>query len=500
MPSQFIRTNTKLMMFYTPIHRTEENRLLSCLNCFRNCHVLLTCLLSVTLHMTKFFTTSLITKNEKNINDDFGNQRRALTRNNHKSFIFMDEGTSFFGFLPMSKICIMYARVNDLINKTTFSIFVRAYILKIWIISQVHSLLPCNSKYVSKHNCNKPTKLSQTSTNNAIKYTYSFLSVPSIAIVFFSCLITSGLCNSPPRFMLDNSNNGANIGGSGIVLRLKEGGSKAGQPTVGTKIYHLRGFDNDGDPLTFGVVSNPDGIIKVQNDPRGSNEADIVLARELDAEQKTQYEVVLSLTDGRLGSGNFITRSMLILVEDTNDNPPIFKPYPSTVSVKENSKPGTVVAILEATDADLGIFGQIKYSLASDEKDNNVFEIGSLQSVPNGAVVRLRKSLDYESQSVYQLKVIAMDRGGFGGINGEGTNTAVAAVLVKVDDVEDRKPEFIRVPSVTRVSEGVPKHTQVHFILIKINKIKHELLIIVELSFYLIIVMQLNSGPSSISS
>ena len=55
-----------------------------------------------------------------------------------------------------------------------------------------------------------------------------------------------------------------------------------------------------------------------------------------------------------------------------------------------------------------------------------------------------------------------MDKGGFGGINAEGINTAVASVLVKVEDVEDRTPEFISVPSVTRVSEGVPKHTQVY--------------------------------------
>ena len=90
-----------------------------------------------------------------------------------------------------------------------------------------------------------------------------------------------------------------------------------------------------------------------------------------------------------------------------------------------------------------------------------VFEIGNLESVTNGAVVRLKHSLDYETQSVYQLKVIAMDRGGFGGFNQDRVNTATAAVLVKVEDVEDKKPEFIRVPSVTRVLEGVPKHTQV---------------------------------------
>ena len=56
-------TNTKTMKVHTPIHRKEENRLLSYLNYFRSCHVLLMCLASVTLHRTKNFITLLITKN-----------------------------------------------------------------------------------------------------------------------------------------------------------------------------------------------------------------------------------------------------------------------------------------------------------------------------------------------------------------------------------------------------------------------------------------------------
>ena len=158
---------------------------------------------------------------------------------------------------------------------------------------------------------------------------------------------------------------------------------------------------------------------------------------------------------------------MLILVEDANDNPPVFKPYLHTVAVKENLSPGTVVAILEATDADSGIYGQIIYRLATDEKDNQVFEIGSLPSVPNSAVVKLRESLDYEKQSVYQLKLVAMDRGGFGGLGDGKINTATATVLVKVEDVPDRKPEFISVPPVTRIFEGVPKFTKVRAMGIK---------------------------------
>ena len=414
---------------YTPSHRKEENRLL-CQKMIHCWHSLSMCLLSVTLLRTKAYITSLINKNE-NQSDDHDNHRGALTRN-QTLHLFVD-------------------------NKFEMLHIIRAIVIEIfnfYFIASILSLVFRDWKQrikISNH------QISSRAIGRIRSTPYS-----STVFLLLSCLVATGLCNSPPRFMVDTVNDGGvNVGGSGIVVRLKEGGRQAGQPTIGTKIFHLKGVDNDGDPLTFGVVSNPDGIIKVQNDPSGTNEANIILARELDAEERTQYEVVLSLTDGRLGSGNFITRSLLILVEDTNDNPPLFKPYPSTVSVKENSDPGTVVAILEATDEDAGIFGQISYRLATDEKDNAVFEIGTLQSVPNGAVVRLKQSLDYETQSVYQLKVIAMDRGGFGGFRGDGVNTATAAVLVKVEDVEDKKPEFIQVPSVTRVSEGVPKHTEV---------------------------------------
>ena len=37
----------------------------------------------------------------------------------------------------------------------------------------------------------------------------------------------------------------------------------------------------------------------------GTNEADVILARPLDAETRVNYQVVLSLTDGNL-AGNFI--------------------------------------------------------------------------------------------------------------------------------------------------------------------------------------------------
>ena len=51
---------------------------------------------------------------------------------------------------------------------------------------------------------------------------------------------------------------------------------------------------------------------------------------------------------------------MLILVEDTNDNSPIFTSLPTeSVLVKENQEPGKV-ATFKANDRDSGAFGQVR--------------------------------------------------------------------------------------------------------------------------------------------
>ena len=119
-----------------------------------------------------------------------------------------------------------------------------------------------------------------------------------------------------------------------------------------------------------------------------------------------------------------LRRSLLILVEDINDNSPVFDPHPPSVTLREDEAPGSYVATLSASDADSGVFGQVVYRLDPEEPDSRVFEVS-----PRTGEVRLAQGLDYERASVHQLKVLASDRGGFG--HGGG-NTATAAVLVKV--------------------------------------------------------------------
>lgn len=65
-------------------------------------------------------------------------------------------------------------------------------------------------------------------------------------------------------------------------------------------------------------------------------------------------------------------------------------------------------------------------------------------------------SLDYEKQTLHQLRILATDRAKQGRVN-----TGTAALLIKVQDVEDQPPEFLRVQPVARVSEDTPIGTSI---------------------------------------
>uniref|UniRef100_A0A8D8D154 Cadherin-23 n=2 Tax=Culex pipiens TaxID=7175 RepID=A0A8D8D154_CULPI len=268
---------------------------------------------------------------------------------------------------------------------------------------------------------------------------YKFMKVRlKILLGLLLILLPTASCNRPPRFLID--------GPPEIVLRLKEGSDTP----VDSLIYRVKGYDPDGDPLTFGVRPSVDSDL-IRLEQKSKIEANIYLSKELDREVKNEYKFVLTLSDGRLGDYT-ITQSLLLLVEDVNDNEPIFKPFTSAVEVSENSAPGVIVTV-EATDRDEGAYGQVVYFLEELEGDNEVFTISTTYGK---GIIRLVGSLDYERKSLYQLRILAKDRA----IQGR-VNTGTAALLVKVKDVEDQLPEFILVSSVTRIAEDAPVGTEV---------------------------------------
>ncbi|XP_073815991.1 cadherin 88C [Musca autumnalis] len=258
-------------------------------------------------------------------------------------------------------------------------------------------------------------------------------------LVILLVLVQNIQANRPPRFIID--------GQSEIVLRLKE----SPETEVGTLIYTLKGYDPDNDPLTFGKRPTADSeVIRIEN--KGSNEANVYLAKELDRETQDEYSIVLTLTDNHYNDYNYVTQSFLLLVEDINDNAPIFLPYQGAIEIPENSESGVITA-LEAIDADEGAYGQVVYYLQELEGDNDMFAITTNQGK---GVLSLTGQLDYESKALYQLRVLAVDRANQGPVN-----TGTAAILIKVKDIEDQPPEFVKVQPVARIAEDAPVGTRV---------------------------------------
>ena len=79
----------------------------------------------------------------------------------------------------------------------------------------------------------------------------------------------------------------------------------------------------------------------------------------------------------------------------------MFKDSPSTLTVSEDTLPDQQLGVMTATDPDT--FGQISYSLISDE-DWNMFSIET-----HSGVLTLRGPLDREQRDQYKLTIRADD-------------------------------------------------------------------------------------------
>ena len=105
----------------------------------------------------------------------------------------------------------------------------------------------------------------------------------------------------------------------------------------------------------------------------------IRLKKALDYETKQAYTFTVKAEDG----GNKETSATVdILVEDVNDNTPIFQNSPYTEDVAENVIVGFTVGRVEATDADSGPRGRVSYSILSGNT-KNAFRINAAGKIEN---------------------------------------------------------------------------------------------------------------------
>ena len=99
-----------------------------------------------------------------------------------------------------------------------------------------------------------------------------------------------------------------------------------------------------------------------------------------------------------------------------------------------------------------GMEGQV-----DDDEDSPGGIPFAISTVGGKGVLRCLSPLDYERRSWYQLRILAKDQASDQG----RINTATAGLMVRLIDEDDQGPEFITVPSVTRVAEDAQPGTSV---------------------------------------
>ncbi|XP_035677124.1 protocadherin Fat 4-like [Branchiostoma floridae] len=198
---------------------------------------------------------------------------------------------------------------------------------------------------------------------------------------------------------------------------------------VGTSVGNISASDidisNNADlrySITNGDSSNQFAIV----DTTGN----ITVNGALDREAITNYTLTVQVTDlGNPALQNSVT--VLIIVNDVNDNNPIFTQTLYETQYVENSNTGLSVLTVTATDTDNGTNAAITYSISNTSTTGlSYFNIDS-----STGEVTIGSSLDREADEIVTFVVLATD-------GGNPALTGTTTVRVNVTDLNDNPPVF----------------------------------------------------------
>ncbi|XP_048076979.1 protocadherin gamma-A11 isoform X3 [Ursus arctos] len=192
---------------------------------------------------------------------------------------------------------------------------------------------------------------------------------------------------------------------------------------------------------------NPNSYFSLQmrGGTDGAKNPELVLEGSLDREKEAAHHLLLTAFDGGdpIHQGAVAIR---VVVLDVNDHVPKFTQSVYRVSIPENLSSGTRVLMVNATDPDEGINGEVVYSFQNMEgKTSEIFQLDS----QTGEVL-IRGSLDFEKYRFYEMEIQGQDGGGL---------STTAKMLITVVDVNDNAPEITITSSTNSVLENSPPGT-----------------------------------------
>ena len=131
--------------------------------------------------------------------------------------------------------------------------------------------------------------------------------------------------------------------------------------TIGTLVFVLQVSDlrMTGRLLTFVIIGRSDKFSLLQN---GTDTVLVITNGTLDRETVAAYTLSISAYDP--GTNQSAAVSLVILIGDVNDNPPVFSQSNFTVTVFDNQTIGSIIFTANAIDTDYGLNGVVHYSLS----------------------------------------------------------------------------------------------------------------------------------------
>uniref|UniRef100_A0A8B9M7I5 Cadherin domain-containing protein n=1 Tax=Accipiter nisus TaxID=211598 RepID=A0A8B9M7I5_9AVES len=191
---------------------------------------------------------------------------------------------------------------------------------------------------------------------------------------------------------------------------------------------------NTGD--AFGIF--PDGQLYIKS--------------ELDRELQERYVLLVVASDRAVEPLN-ATVNVTVILEDVNDNRPLFNSTNYVFYFEEEQRGGSYVGKINAVDKDFGPNGEVRYSFEHMQPDfelNTVTgEIRSTHQFDREALMRQRGA------AVFSLTVIATDQGLPKPLKDQAT------VQIYMKDINDNAPKFLKDLYQATISELAANLTQV---------------------------------------
>ncbi|KAM4590460.1 protocadherin-16-like isoform 1-T2 [Fundulus diaphanus] len=264
---------------------------------------------------------------------------------------------------------------------------------------------------------------------------YSFIAVTMTGVTIEVTIKVNDINDHAPKFPRNR-----------VTFKIPE------QTAIGTRFPLEPAVDSDKGQFTTQGYLIKDGNVGqtfTLETRRGSSEVlflDLVVNGLLDREKRSTYTLSLEAFDG--GSPKRTDQLTLdIIVQDINDNAPVFNQSRYHAIISENLQPGSNILQVFATDADEGDNGLVLYEINRRQSDPDRYFVVDTRS----GIITLNKPLDFEMRRVHELVIQAQDNA----THPEVTN---AFVTIHVRDYNDNQPTmtiiFLSEDGSPRISEG----------------------------------------------